>query len=67
MSIPMKPPRMTSGCIPASAELTDPVVTAVVTTVQNADMKPPNLVSMSGPSCGIVALNAMARSIMKSR
>ena len=55
------------GASRKSAVLTDPVVTAVVTTVQKADMNPPILVSIPGPIWGMVGMNAIARSMMKSR
>src|SRR5208337_906041 len=65
MSIPMKAERMTRGCMAERLALTEPVVTAVVTTVQNADMKPPILVSIPGPR-GVVCMNAITRSMAKS-
>ena len=65
ISIPRNAERITRGCIAASDELTEPVVTAVVTTVQKAEKKPPILVSIPGPS-GVVGMNAMKRSIRLS-
>ena len=49
ISIPMKAERMTSGFIPAKFAFTEPVVTAVVTTVQNVEKKPPKRTSMPRP------------------
>src|SRR2546426_12349440 len=49
--------------MPEREALTDPVVTAVVTTVQNVEKKPPILVSIPAPTCGVVGTNAMTRSI----
>ena len=48
-----------------SEALTEPVVTAVVTTVQKAEKNPPNRTSMPGPNIGL-GMNAMMRSITKS-
>src|SRR6266568_1616567 len=46
MNIPMNAERITRGWLPSRLELTDPVVTAVVTTVQNVEKNPPNLTSI---------------------
>src|SRR5207245_5176842 len=43
ISIPLKAESMTSGFSPDRDAFTEPVVTAVVTTVQNTEMTPPNL------------------------
>ena len=66
ISIPMNAARMVSACIPPREELTEPVVTAVVTTVQNAEKNPPNLVSMPAPST-VFGMSPITRSIAKRR
>ncbi len=66
ISIPMNAARMTRACSPPREELTEPVVTAVVTTVQKAEKKPPNRVSIPGPST-VFGMNPITRSIAKRR
>src|SRR5487761_1825934 len=65
ISMPMNAAKMTSGFMAKSEEFTEPVVTAVVTTVHNTDMKPPILVSIPGPIVTGVGMNAMIKSTAK--
>src|SRR2546422_7726181 len=62
ISIPLKADSMTSGFSPDRDALREPVVTAVVTTVQNTEKKPPNRTSIPGPTTGELGVKAIKRS-----
>ena len=66
ISIPLNAESMTSGFTPDRDALTEPVVTAVVTTVQKTEKKPPKRTSIPGPTTGKLGMNAIKRSSAKS-
>src|SRR5207244_13542870 len=52
INIPLKAERMTSGFTADRDALSEPVVTAVVTTVQKVEKKPTNVTSIPGATTG---------------
>ena len=66
ISIPLNAESMTNGFTPDRDALTEPVVTAVVTTVQKTEKKPPKRTSIPGPTTGKLGVNAIKRSSPKS-
>src|SRR2546422_11381850 len=61
ISIPLNAESMTSGFTLDSDALTEPVVTAVVTTVQKTEKQPPQRTSIPGPTTAKLGVNAIKR------
>src|SRR5712691_5702961 len=66
ISIPLKVESMTRGFMLDRDALTEPVVTAVVTTVQKTEKKPPKRTSIPGPTAGKLEVKAIKRSSANS-